>query len=567
MAAAHSTPPRRRRLQNYLLVWVNDKFDASSSDCQHSLQQLRAVVNDVTAFTDVDACLRFLESVQHEKVFVIVSDVLAPDLIPQIHSMVQVDTIYIWAGDQPPSKPWCDQWSKIKHDYTRIEPICMALQQSTKQCDRDSTPMSFVGLTTSGSTPNLNELEPSFMYTQLLKNALLDMVHEPQALQDLVKYCRETKAESPSDLKAIEEFERTYRADKAIWWYTRECFTYQMLNRALRLLEADIIVNMGFFVHDLHRQIEQWHQLQVSQYGGEAFKLYRGQGLSMADFDKLKSTQGGLLSFNSFVSTSKHRDIAQFVADSSASAIDKVGVVFVMTIDPGLTSTAFADIGQLSYFADEAEVLFSMHSVFRIDQVTDLGNSGRLWEVAITLTTDDDPQLRLLAETMDEDIKTFTGWERLGQLLMSVGEVEKAEELYITLLKQASSDSDRANHNHHLGWVKDAQGDYKEALSYYEKALDMMQKTLPANPSRFAITYEGIGTVYSQMGEYLKALSHYEKALHMRQETLPANHCSFTTTYSNIGSVYSNMGAYERALSYHGEALHIRQANSSSQSP
>ena len=278
MTAAHSTPPRRRRLQNYLLVWVNEKFDASSSDCQHSLQQLRAVVNDVTAFTDVDACLRFLESVQHEKVFVIVSDVLAPDLIPQIHSMLQVDTIYIWAGDQPPSKPWCDQWSKIKHDYTRIEPICMALQQSTKQCDRDSTPMSFVGLTTSGSTPNLNELEPSFMYTQLLKNALLDMVHEPQALQDLVKYCREKKAESPSDLKVIEEFERTYRADKAIWWYTRECFTYQMLNRALRLLEADIIVNMGFFVHDLHRQIEQLHHGQVSQYGGEAFKLIPRSG-------------------------------------------------------------------------------------------------------------------------------------------------------------------------------------------------------------------------------------------------------------------------------------------------
>ena len=252
--------------------------------------------------------------------------------------------------------------------------------------------------------------------------------------------------------------------------------------------------------------------------------------------------------------------LAQFVADSSASAIDKVGVVFVMTIDPGLTSTAFADIGQLSYFAEEAEVLFSMHSVFRIDHVTDLGNSGRLWEVGVTLTTDDDPQLRLLAETMDEDIKTSTGWERIGRLLMSVGEVEKAEELYLTLLKQASSDSDRANHNHHLGWVKDAQGDYKEALLYYEKALDMMQKTIPANHGRLATTYGNIGTVYSKMGEYDRALLYHEEALHMQQATRPANHPDLATSHNNIGWVYSQMGQYSTALLYCDKALHMRQA-------
>ena len=190
-----SNPTRRRRLQNYLLVWVDATIDESSTDCQHSLEQLHTVVNNVTILTELDACVHLLQSVKDEKAFVIVSCALAEDLVPRIHSMGQVDTIYIFGGDQAPHKPWSKEWSRIKNFYTKIEPICEALQQSAKQCNQDSTPMSFVLPTTDGSAPNLNELESSFMYTQLFKNAFLDMDHEQQAFDAYVEYCREKRGE------------------------------------------------------------------------------------------------------------------------------------------------------------------------------------------------------------------------------------------------------------------------------------------------------------------------------------------------------------------------------------
>jgi tetratricopeptide (TPR) repeat protein len=40
------------------------------------------------------------------------------------------------------------------------------------------------------------------------------------------------------------------------------------------------------------------------------------------------------------------------------------------------------------------------------------------------------------------------------------------------------------------------------------------------------------------MGEYSKALSYYEKALEIAQETLPANHPSLAASYNNVGLVY-----------------------------
>ena len=123
---------------------------------------------------------------------------------------------------------------------------------------------------------------------------------------------------------------------------------------------------MGFFIDDLHRQIEQLHREEVSLYGRETFKLYRDQGLSTADLDKLKSSVGGLWSFNSFVATRKDRHIAQFLAESSSHCIDNVGVGFVMTIDPALTSTPFANIahGQRQlHLPQSTSVVQIVHSV------------------------------------------------------------------------------------------------------------------------------------------------------------------------------------------------------------
>ena len=77
-----------------------------------------------------------------------------------------------------------------------------------------------------------------------------------------------------------------------------------MLNRALRALEEDTIINMGFFIHDLHQRIQELHRQQVGGYHEKTFTVYRGQGLSTTDFDKLQQPKGRLMSFNNFLSTS-----------------------------------------------------------------------------------------------------------------------------------------------------------------------------------------------------------------------------------------------------------------------
>ena len=118
---------------------------------------------------------------------------------------------------------------------------------AVEQCDQDSIAVSFVTMSEEVSNVNMNRLEPSFMYTQLFKEILLEMKDDENSVKVLTAYCRNFYKGNTRDSKIIDEFERDYRSESVIWWYTRECFAYRMLNQALRALEGDTIINMGFF--------------------------------------------------------------------------------------------------------------------------------------------------------------------------------------------------------------------------------------------------------------------------------------------------------------------------------
>ncbi|CAF1194029.1 unnamed protein product [Rotaria magnacalcarata] len=289
-------------------------------------------------------------------------------------------------------------------------------------------------------------------------------------------------------------------------------------------------------------------------------KFCQKQNISETQVNEFKR---GLLSFNNFLSTSMEPKVAmEFVERTMKKNPDAVGVIFIMTIDQSKLSTSntpFAMIDEHSAVRGEKEILFTMHTVFRVVEMKQTAKNNRLWEVQLIITDDNDPQLSTLTNRIKEEVQGSTGWYRMGQLMLKVGHLDQAEELYQELLKNASSDSERAHIYHHLGYLKDQQGKYQEAVKFYEKALEIDRKTLPEDDASLAPTYSNIGEVYKNMGENSKALEYYEKSTKIFEISLPPNHPDLATSYNNIGSVYNNMGEYSKALEYYEKSLKIRE--------
>ncbi|CAF5052031.1 unnamed protein product [Rotaria sp. Silwood1] len=122
--------------------------------------------------------------------------------------MDQIHSIYVFCQKQEKYEEWAKDWSKIKGVYTKIIPICDSAQQSARQCDEDSVVITGIS--------SLDQIEPSFMYTQLFKEIILEIdFDEKKEINDLAEYAREKYAGNDKQLEIINEFAQEYQGNQA----------------------------------------------------------------------------------------------------------------------------------------------------------------------------------------------------------------------------------------------------------------------------------------------------------------------------------------------------------------
>ncbi|CAF4926486.1 unnamed protein product, partial [Rotaria magnacalcarata] len=241
-------------VQNFVLVWLDSNINIMQQDCQYTISELYKIYNSFTLFTDLEECRKFIEKPRDEQIFLIVSGKLGENLVPLVHQNARLDSVYVFCG-QPDAHKWTQQWKKIKLVVDQIEPICKALVIDAAQCEEDLTPTSILPLN-EYSSQQLEQINASFMYSQLINEILMEMNYNTRAIDELADFCRKIYKKNEAQLKIIGEFQRDYNKHTPIWWYTRECFAYRMLNRSLRTFDINIIAMMGFFLKDIHNQIK-----------------------------------------------------------------------------------------------------------------------------------------------------------------------------------------------------------------------------------------------------------------------------------------------------------------------
>ena len=178
-----------------------------------------------------------------------------------------------------------------------------------------------------------------------------------------------------------------------------------------------------------------------------------------------------------------------------------------------------------------------------------LGNEPRsadYYKIALDLKPDDSLLRMKYARTLDKLGRYDDAVAQYNAALTySKGDMEvlyALERIYLKKLAMTPSDAEL---NANIGAIKQAQGDFETALSYYAKAEQI-------NPSNVN-TRLNVGTLFQQKKEYLKALKSYDSVLALYPDNVQAN------LYK--AQALSEMGNKKEALELYKKVLSIDPAN------
>ncbi|CAF4376664.1 unnamed protein product, partial [Rotaria sp. Silwood2] len=111
-----------------VVVWCDGSIDLTknSDDDINTLVQLGRIVSKkrklIHTFNDLNICQDFIKHVNN--IFLIVSGQMGRELIPLVHDLDQIHSIYIFCMNKSTHESWAKQYKKILGVFTDIEEIC-----------------------------------------------------------------------------------------------------------------------------------------------------------------------------------------------------------------------------------------------------------------------------------------------------------------------------------------------------------------------------------------------------------------------------------------------------------
>lgn len=537
----------------FVIVWLDTNVKHSDVMYRNSVARFRRISSLINTFTNVNECLQYLNKMKDFKILMIINGKLVKEVWSQIKSMKHIHSIYIIADEEQNDEYFEKEFDKVKGIFDRVDPIFSSLKRDTRHIEQDSLGMSIIP--SNYLQQNIKQMNSLFLYWFLVKQTIIDMKYDAEAYKTLAEFCRSHYADNSKELKIIDEFENSYQDHTPIWWYTRQCFLFFMLNRALQTQDIEVIIKMGPFIQDLHRQIEEIQPIDAS-----LTTLYRSQCTTIEDFEKMKTTQGSLLSFHNFMLADSNYKTALDDVRRARDNVNAIPLLFRIELESTQNSTCFTSIKNSSY-SDKHEnyFLFSMHSIFRIVEIKQI--EDQIWQITLKIINQDDKQLTHIKELIQENTRDVKEWYKLAKLMTMLREFDHAKEIYhvLTNLVPEKEPLKVCHIYNELGLISDELGDFRLALTFYQKALELQQKTCRVNHHLLSVAYNNIGEVQRQLGDYFKALSYHQKTLSIKQKILSPQDLSLATTYNNLGLANQSLGEYSTALEFYEKSLEIKR--------
>lgn len=586
---------------------------------QNVLNNIRNMSSELKTFCNPDDCIDYITDLINEKVVLNISASLSKAMIPLIHDILQISVIYISSdSNEPVIQDNTDLYPKIRNAYNDFVAAFEHLSIDELRIFDNYLGITLASFKLAAAVDVdldidgvRNRQNASFMYGQILKDILLTFPSTKESKMEMIQYCREQYSDNFKQLVHINRFNQTYKPEKAVRWFTKDCFLYRLVNKALRLQDIDALYKMRFYIHDLQEQIFSQHIAFIRKAEQlKPFKVYRGFGMTKHDFENLKTQNGGFMSIAEFMSTSLEEDVARGFAFPLVGEPDQVAILLQIEVDVTKFDTHFTTVQRQSWIPDEEETLFTMGTVFRIQEIC--VNEEDISVIKLSLNGEEDNELKLLYELIRKNFMESSPLSNLAKLILTMGNYVLAEKYYHMLLHDNEFIADSLNlsdvyyylariytetnqkdkvieyydkclhiKNKHisatdlsfstilsnLGRLHQLQGDYEKALSYFKQALYAESNASMQDQSKLVELYESLGRVYNGLQRYPEEFHMFQKALKIRLELYPKNHPEISQSYNNIATGYMMQKDFKKAIDLYKKAIQIQVRSLQSNHP
>lgn len=398
------------------------------------------------------------------------------------------------------------------------------------------------------------EQNEKFIYQQLLFDCLSRMHPTTDTKDEFVQRCRDRAGQNKIEFELIDEFDRNYCSERALWWFTRDTCISRLFIQAFETMDMDLLYASQFFLRDLREQIE-------AKPLSQSLHLYRAQLMSTSELRHLKDSMGEIISIDTFLLTSLHRERALELLKETNLTNNMRRVLFEIDIDPHrMHNKVCFDMSASHYYTGTQVILFLPGSIF---YPIDISIEDDVIIIQMVAESNEHDEIQEMIDHLDVkyyDREGETNLLVLGQILFRMGRIDEAQKYYQRLLNELPDDHSLVAHCYQdLGQMMVEIKDYETSLRWYFQSLEIYRRILRPIDPEIATLFCTIGDVYSKKKSFIDALEYYHQAIEIYSESLGKDHGKVMNCYRLMGVVCEEQQDYQHALEFYQTALSIRE--------
>ena len=108
----HPVWKKDNNFETYSLIWLDASINSEENiDAQ---KKFRSSINYLQTFEQVDQCENYIRSVSsQDRIVLVISGGLGQQLVPKIHHLDQVYSIYVYCANKQFHQQWAQQFKKV----------------------------------------------------------------------------------------------------------------------------------------------------------------------------------------------------------------------------------------------------------------------------------------------------------------------------------------------------------------------------------------------------------------------------------------------------------------------